>query len=108
MHDAEFKAEIEAAIAGDDPEELLGVIIDLALGADDADWAEDCCLRLAQHPNTDVRGNAVIGFAHLAERFGGLNREKVLPVLEAARSDPKEYVRDQAEAALEALAELVE
>ena len=103
MRDDEFKIEIEAAIAEDDPEELLGVIIDLALAAEDADWAENCCIRLAVHDDTDVRGNAIIGFAHLAERFGGLNREKVLPVIEAARHDPKEYVRDQAEAALEVL-----
>ena len=70
--DDEMKLEIEATIAEDDPEELLGVIIELALSAEDLEWAEDCCIRLAKHSDTNVRGNAIIGFAHLAERFGDL------------------------------------
>ena len=48
----EFKLGIEAAIEEDDPEELLGVIIELAMGAEDRPWAEACCVKLAQHPNT--------------------------------------------------------
>ncbi len=103
--DDEMKAEIEAVIAADDPEELLGVIIELALSAEDAEWAEDCCVRLAQHHDTNVRGNAVIGFAHLAERFGELDRGKVEPIIEAALADPKEYVREQAEVAKVVLSE---
>jgi hypothetical protein len=97
--DDEMMAEIEAVIAANDPEELLGVIIELALSAEDAEWAEDCCVRLAQHPDTNVRGNAVVGFAHLAERFGDLDREKVEPIITAALGDPKEYVRQHAEVA---------
>lgn len=101
--DDELKSEIEAIIADDDPEELLGVIIELALSAEDAEWAEDCCIRLARHADTNVRGNAIIGFAHLAERFGELDRSKVEPIVVAALQDPKQYVRDQAEVAKDAL-----
>ena len=50
----EFKADVEQRIAEDDPEELLGVIIDLAMAAEDGEWAETCCLRLAQHSDTNL------------------------------------------------------
>jgi hypothetical protein len=99
----EFRAEAEAALEGEEPAELLGLIIDLALVAEDAAWAEHCLLRLAAHPHTDVRGNALMGFAHLAARPGGLDRERVQPVLQAALRDEKAYVREQAEACLEEL-----
>jgi hypothetical protein len=99
----EFRNVIEAAIAEDDPEELLGVIIDVAMAAEDADWAQDCFLRLADHADTNVRGNVMVGFAHLAERFGALDAARVRPILQAGQRDPKQYVREQAEAAMEAL-----
>jgi hypothetical protein len=100
----EFKREIEAVIDEDDVEELLGAVIDIAMAAEDAEWAQQSLLRLADHADTTVRGNAIIGFAHLAERFGALDRERVEPILQAALRDPKEHVREQAEAALDALA----
>jgi len=100
---AEFRAEVEATLEGGETEDLLGVIIDLALAAEDARWAEDCLLGLAAHPDTDVRGNALVAFAQLADRFGGIHRERVQPVLVAALDDAKAYVRGQATAALEEL-----
>jgi hypothetical protein len=99
----EFRKAIEVAIGDDDPEELLGVIIDVALAAEDVDWAQDCFLRLADHADTTVRGNAMVGFAHLAERFGELDAARVRPILEAGLRDREQYVREQAEAAVEAL-----
>ena len=101
----EFMQEVDAAIEEDDPEELLGVIIDVSLAAEDAMWAQICFARLAQHPNVDVRGNAMIGFAHLAKRLGDLDQEIVAPILEAGLHDEMEYVREQAEAALSELRE---
>jgi hypothetical protein len=100
---SEFREQVEAALENEEPEELLGVIIDIALSAEDAAWAEDCLFRLATHPDTDVRGNALMGFAHLAERFGGVDRERLEAVLEAGLRDEKHYVREQAEACLEEL-----
>ena len=100
---SEFREQIEAALEHEEPEELLGVIIDIALAADDAAWAEDCLYRLVVHPDTDVRGNALMGFAHLAARFGGVDRERLTPVLLAGLRDEKPYVREQAEACLEEL-----
>ena len=101
-HD-EFKRAIEATVAEDDAEELVGVVIDVAMAAEDLAWATDLCLRLAEHPDTTVRGNAIIGFTHLAERFGAIDADRVRPAVETALTDPKQYVREQAEAASEAL-----
>lgn len=100
---SEFREQVEAALETEEPEELLGVIIDIALAAEDAAWAEDCLFRLASHPDTNVRGNALMGFAHLAERFGGVDRERLEPVLETGLRDDKHYVREQAQACLDEL-----
>ena len=100
-----FRKEIETVIEEDELDEVLSATIDIALAAPEADWAADCLIRLAQHTDTDVRGNAMIGFAHLAGRFGELPREKVAPVLRTGLRDPKSHVREQAEAAIEELDE---
>ena len=100
-----FRKEIEAVIEADDLDEVLGATIDIAMAATDLDWATDCLIRLATHPNTDVRGNAMIGFAHLADRLGDLSEKDVSPVLRAGLSDPKPHVRQQAAASLDELSE---
>jgi len=100
-----FRKEIESVIEQDELDEVLSVTIDIAMAAPDLDWATDCLIRLAVHPDTDVRGNAMIGFAHLADRLGDLNEEAVGPVLRAGLKDPKPHVRQQASAALDELSE---
>jgi len=101
----DFKRAIEAAIDEGDAEELVGVVIDIAMAADDLAWATDCCLRLAHDPDATVRGNALTALTHLAERFGELDEATARPVVLAALADSKEHVREQAEAALEILVE---
>jgi hypothetical protein len=100
-----FEQEIETVIAGGDEQELLGVVIEIAMAAEDRAWAEVRLLELAAHPNTDVRGNALIGFAHLADRLGALEPARVRPAIEAGLTDAERHVRDQAEAARDALRE---
>jgi len=56
-------------------------------------------MRLATHPDATVRGNAILGFGHLARRFRRLDRQTVEPLVTAALSDQSEFVRGQAEAA---------
>lgn len=104
-NDEAFRKEIEAVIVEDDPDEVLGATIDIAMAAEDPAWATQVLLWLAEHPNADVRGNALIGFAHLADRFGALERSEVEPVLRGGLVDPKVHVRGQAQAALDELAE---
>ena len=79
---------------------ICGPIIDLALAAEDSSWAQDCLAELALHEDTDVRGNAMSGFAQLGARTGELDREQVQAILVDALRDRKAYVREQAAAAL--------
>jgi hypothetical protein len=96
---ARWMAEADAAIARDRPDELLHVPIRVSLDPPDCVWAQDVCVRLAAHPHPNVRGNAVLGFGHLARTCGALDEAVVRPLLEAAMRDPDEYVRGQADAA---------
>lgn len=95
------KDEIESAILRDNPEELLYAVISAALYADDADWAESVCLRLASHQHFNVRGNAILGFGHIARIHEKLNKTQVKPIIEAALKDENDYVKGQADGAAE-------
>jgi hypothetical protein len=88
-----------AALERDDPVELQHLIVELALECEDRLWAEVCCARLARHRNANVRGNALLGFGHLARRFGQLDRRRVQRLIEIGLHAHNEYVRAQAESA---------
>ena len=93
------RAEIEAAILRDNPEELLIAVLSAALYAEDGTWAEEVCIRLAAHEHFNVRGNAILGFGHIARIDRQLTEETVKPLIEVALEDESEYVRGQAEGA---------
>ena len=95
------KAEVEAAISRNEPEELLYAVLAAALYAEDAAWAEDVCYCLASHAHFNVRGNALLGFAHIARIHRSLDRPRVQPLLEAGMRDRHEYVRGQAYGAVD-------
>jgi hypothetical protein len=100
-----FREEIERVIAEDDPEELQAVVIDVALASEDSEWALGCLIGMSQHADPTVRGKALIGFAHLVGRFDALDREAIDVRIEAGLADGNRYVREQAEAAREAMTE---
>jgi hypothetical protein len=91
--------DVEACIARNDPEELLHIPIWVALSPPNRVWAEWVCVRLASHPDPNVRGNAVEGFGHLARTFRYLNQRVVRPLIEAALEDADEWVRMKADEA---------
>ncbi len=93
------KFEVEAAILRDNPDELLLAVLSAALYAEEATWAEDVCVRLAAHEHENVRGNAILGFGHIARIHEQLTEVKVKPLIEAALEDPSAFVRGQAEGA---------
>ena len=86
----------EAAVTRDEPAELLYVPIAASLYSEDRQWAEALCVRLARHAHFNVRGNAILGFAHLARRFRQLDRAVVEPLVLGALADPNEYVAGHA------------
>lgn len=98
-----FQKEIDAAIAADDAEELLGVVIDIAMAAEDAVWAADRLTTLAAHGHAGVRGNALAGMGQLIDRFPEHDRAALVAVLRGRLDDEQRYVREQAESVLDEL-----
>lgn len=99
-----FRKRVEAAIDRDDPRELTDVVLEVALEAEEREWAQACCAGLARHRDANVRGNAVCGLGHLARRFGQLDPHRVKRIVEIALWDRSDYVRRQAKSAAEDLA----
>src|SRR6266403_1506912 len=93
------KDEVESAILGDNPEELSHAVLSAALYFEDSLWAENVCVQLARHPDENVRGNAILGFGHIARIHRQLNSSNIKPLIETALEDESEYVRAQAESA---------
>jgi hypothetical protein len=92
--------EIDEAFVEDDRDVLLFAGISCA--THDADWkyTQDLCIRLYEHPNKTIRGNAVLGLATVALYRGTLDRETVEPVLLRALRDAEMEVRLRAEDAI--------
>jgi hypothetical protein len=88
--------QIEAAVQKDDPDVLLYAVLSASLHSDDVQWAQSICFKLSAHPHFNVRGNAILGFGHLARLHGRLDEARVKPVIEAALRDPDDYVRGHA------------
>ena len=91
------KAEIEAAILEDNPDELLFSVLSAALYADDRKWAESICIKLSEHQHFNVRGNAILAFGYIARKHGALEKKMVEPLIEKALQDPNKWVRGQTE-----------
>ena len=90
------RAEIEEAIARDQPPELSLAVVSASLYSDDLEWAQELCLRLARHKDVLVRGSAILGLGHLARLHGRLDRARVEPIVTAALEDSDAYIRGQA------------
>jgi hypothetical protein len=101
LSDGWTEADVEAVIARGDPAELLYVPLVVSHYPPGRIWAESICVRLAQHPDPNVRGNALEGFGHLARLFRALNQRVVQPLIEAGLNDSDEWVRAKAEGAAE-------
>jgi len=95
-----FSCENDAqeALKANDAEDLKRAVIGVALYCPTSEFAIDYCLRLVGHADAEVRGNAILGFGHLARRFGFLPSE-VKALIKEGLSDPDEHVRGQALAA---------
>lgn len=94
---------MEAAISADHVEKLIQMVVAVSMFAEDGGWAESVCLRLANHPNYNVRGNAILGFGHIARVHGKIESLGVKESLKEALLDEQDYVRGQAHAAADDL-----
>ncbi len=87
-----------AAIEANDVEALRPMIIGMALEEEDLQFAQRMCVQLSSHADEIVRGNAILGFGHLARLFGELD-DRSMDVVRAGLEDESHYVRGQAHAA---------
>jgi len=92
------REDVDTAIARGEPEELMRVVLAVALHSEDSSWASAVCLQMARHEHFNVRGNAILGLGHLARRFGRLD-PVARWVIEDGLRDINDYVRGQAESA---------
>ena len=70
-------AEVESAILADRVDDLIQMVVSVSMFAKDSMWVESICLRLANHTNFNVRGNAVLGFGHIARVHGNIQSKEV-------------------------------
>ena len=101
------KQDVEGVITRDDPAEVSYVPIVVSMHPPDPDWAHDICLRLVKHVHWNVRGNAILGFGHLARTTGQVDKDRVLPLVESALSDSNEFIRGQAHSAADEISHLL-
>ncbi|MBW4663568.1 MAG: hypothetical protein KME01_05090 [Chroococcus sp. CMT-3BRIN-NPC107] len=75
------RQEIEELLVHGSVEELL--ILSLALGEHFPDWkyAQDVCLRIAEHPSEGVRANACLALAYIARTKQRLEKHLVKSIL---------------------------
>src|SRR5262252_1118623 len=90
------REDVDAAIARGEPEELLRVVLAVALHSEDGPRASAVCLQFARHEHFNVRGNAILGLGHLARRFRRLD-SVARGVIDHGLRDINAYVRGQAE-----------
>lgn len=76
------------AFASADVEQINDALISLTYHDDDRRWVEGQCLALLDHPDSDVRGLAATCLGHIARIHRELDRNRVLPALDALRNDP--------------------
>lgn len=90
--------DVDVVLQRNDPDDLLYVPIVVGMNADlcAPGWAEKICLELAQHPHSNVRGNAILGLGHIARTCRALTLEDAVPVIAAALTDHDAYVKDHA------------
>jgi len=91
--------DVEAALRRNSPDELPMVPIILALSSSDHALAVSVCVRLAPHPDPNVRGNAIMSLGHIARRFRALDETLIKPLIELALQDKNDQVRSLAKAA---------
>lgn len=87
---------VEEAISRGDAGRLHRWVIAVSMYDKDAAYAEDLCLRLSGHPDELVRGNAIMGFGHIARVHRRLDESRVKPLIIAALLDSSWHVSGHA------------
>jgi HEAT repeats len=90
--------EWEDELLSDDLESIFDVLNWITYYHSDWKWVQDWCLRFLEHPNPEIRANAVTCLADLAHLHLQLDAKKVIPQLQQLLDDPD--VKNRSEDAL--------
>lgn len=85
------REEVKEILQSNDMDALI--TLPLSLGEYESDWkfAQDTCIKLAQHEDERVRANAALGLAYVARTKGKLEKNLVKPVLLQLLNNCEEY-----------------
>jgi len=83
--------------------EAAAAVVAVALHSSDQASIENLLVRAAGSASALIRGNALLGFGHVARRFGSLSRAAE-PLICAGLVDPDPYVRGHANSAADDVA----
>lgn len=85
------REEVKEILESNDIDALI--TLPLSLGEYEPDWkfAQDTCIKLAEHEDERVRANAALGLAYVARTKGELEKNLVKPVLLQLLKDCEEY-----------------
>ena len=90
------KEQVEEIVRRDDPNEVLYVPVVVTMDPPDYEWSESICIQLADHAHFNVRGNAILGFGHLARIFS-VASDQARRLVWKALQDEHQDVRGHAE-----------
>jgi hypothetical protein len=83
------RTQAEAALSSNSPQDISRALVSLAYYDNDVDWVQNVCLRFIRHPSFDVVSSAVTCLGHLARIHRFLDLEKVMPILNELKSNPR-------------------
>ena len=92
--------EAEAIARAGEAYALSRIAVAIALADEDLVWSTTFLLALTKSEHVNVRGNALLGFGHLARRFRAIpNTRAVAAAITEGLADADAFVRGQADAA---------
>jgi hypothetical protein len=101
LADIADRSALQKAIDQNECPALYRLVIDVATASPHREFAEALCIELASHDDELVRGNAILGFGHLARIHGRLDSPKIQQIIECALTDPSLHVSGHAHSAMD-------
>lgn len=83
-------SQIEAmeSLASGDPVDVCKALVAIAFHESDWRWAQDRCLELLRSSDPSISGLAATCLGHIARIHRKIDKDIVLPALQALRADP--------------------
>ena len=90
--------DVKAALASDDPLQIIRGLLSASNYADDWQWAQQISLDFLRNENDDVKSVCLTCLSDIARIHGILDREKVMPSLQALAETDSPLAKEASEA----------